>query len=131
MPSRRPGDRVPTRATPADLLLGVVLVAAALWWWSPWAVGRTAAVARVTVGGSAAGTLSLDRPGVHRYRGALGETAVEVERGRVRIAASACPNQLCVKAGWRGAPGSAVVCLPNRVAVILDGRAAGVDAVSR
>jgi hypothetical protein len=49
----------------------------------------------------------------------------------VRIADSACPNRQCVKTGWRSAPGSAIVCLPNRVAVILDGRAPGVDAVSR
>ncbi len=131
MPSRLPADCVPHRITPADLLLGVVLAAASLWWWSPWATMAPAATARVTVGGATVEELPLDRPGVRRYRGPLGETVVEVGRGRVRIVSSPCPNGQCRKAGWQGSPGAAVVCVPNRVAVILDGRSPGVDAVSR
>ena len=48
--------------------------------------------------------------------GPLGVTRVEIEGGKVRVAADPSPRQLCVKQGWIPA-GGAAVCLPNRVSV--------------
>lgn len=55
--------------------------------------------------------------------------AVELERGRVRIARSDCPTQDCVHTGWISRPGQSIVCLPNRLTVELTGGDGGVDAV--
>lgn len=40
----------------------------------------------------------------------------------VRIAASSCPDQLCVKQGVLSRAGQSIVCLPNRVVVTLISR---------
>lgn len=48
--------------------------------------------------------------------GPLGVTRVEIRDGRARVLADPSPRQLCVRQGWIG-PGSAALCLPNRVSV--------------
>ncbi len=64
--------------------------------------------------------------------GPLGVTVVEVGRASVRVAASPCPRQICVRAGPVRRPGGVSVCLPNRVAVrVLGMPGEGVDAVGR
>ncbi len=64
--------------------------------------------------------------------GPLGVTVVEVGRASVRIAASPCPRQICVRTGPVRRPGGVSACLPNRVAVrVLGESREGVDAVGR
>ena len=46
---------------------------------------------------------------------------VEVRKGRVRVAHSDCPNQICVRRGWISRAGQTIVCVPNRVVVEVKG----------
>jgi hypothetical protein len=55
---------------------------------------------------------------------------VEVSVGRVRVAESNCPNRLCVRTGWVSRAGRTIVCVPNRVLVLLQGETGGIDAES-
>lgn len=52
-----------------------------------------------------------------------GRNVVEIKGGRVRIADATCPRKLCTKQGWisRGA----LVCLPNKVVVMVGQSASG------
>lgn len=59
--------------------------------------------------------------------GPLGPSRVEIQDGRVRVAADPSPRQLCVRQGWIP-PGGAVVCLPNRVSV--ENATAGYDTLN-
>jgi hypothetical protein len=59
--------------------------------------------------------------------GLIGSTVIEIAGGRVRVAKSPCPNQLCVRSGSVGEPGWTLVCAPNRVAVSLEGDGAGTE----
>jgi hypothetical protein len=70
-------------------------------------------------------SLRLNR--IIQVPGPLGPSRVEIRDGRVRVAADPSPRQLCVRQGWIP-PGSAVVCLPNRVAV--ENAAAGYDTLN-
>ena len=54
---------------------------------------------------------------------------LEVERGRVRMLRADCPDQICVHQSWSSAAAKPIVCLPNRVTVILSGGSAGPDGV--
>ncbi|MFW6119641.1 MAG: NusG domain II-containing protein [Petrotogales bacterium] len=45
---------------------------------------------------------------------------VEVSNKRMRIKESNCPQQLCVKMGWVSSPGVPIVCIPNKVMVIIE-----------
>lgn len=59
------------------------------------------------------------------------KNTVVIEDGRVCMAHSDCPNQLCVDTGWIHAPGQSIVCLPNRVVIeIVSDRAGEVDVVA-
>ena len=54
---------------------------------------------------------------------------LEVERGRVRMLRADCPDQICVHQSWSSSAAKPIVCLPNRVTVILSGGRMGPDGV--
>jgi len=59
--------------------------------------------------------------------GPLGETIVEISAGSVRVLDSPCPEKICIKTGSIEGPGQTIACLPNRVFVVIRGRALGPD----
>lgn len=68
-----------------------------------------------------------------RVVGPLGESLVEIAGGKVRIAASPCRHQVCVRRGWIDRRGDVSVCLPNELVLVIEGAVAvtGLDAVVR
>lgn len=60
-----------------------------------------------------------------------GHNVVRAEPGRVRMLSADCPDGLCVRMGWSSGPGKPIVCLPNRVTVVVTGGAEERDAVLR
>jgi hypothetical protein len=114
------------------LLLGLVAAALLVARWG--AAGEAAPTAlRVTVAGETR-VLSLESR-VLEIPGDLGTSRVEVDpRGGVRFLDSPCPQQLCRTLGRIAHAGEAVVCVPNRVLLELEGEAgsdAGLDAVTQ
>ena len=74
---------------------------------------KDAAFARITVGGKAFATVSLDRDQVID----IGSTnTVTVKNGAIAVTWANCPDQYCVQRGWRSG-GTDIVCLPNRVVI--------------
>jgi len=64
--------------------------------------------------------------------GPLGTTVVVVEDGAASIVSSPCPHRVCVGMGAVNSDGQAVVCVPNRVVVTIEGSGpAPTDAVTR
>jgi hypothetical protein len=110
----RPGDWLMIAVAGA----AVVAMAAAQW-------GRSAPTrAQVRLDGRIVAELPLS--GTHRVaiEGALarlGETVVEVEPGRARIATDPGPRQYCVQQGWLTRAGSVAVCAPSRISLQLAG----------
>lgn len=72
-------------------------------------------------------TASLRLNRVIEVAGPLGVSRIEINAGRVRVAADPSPRQLCVRQGWIPA-GGAAVCLPNRISV--ENAAAGYDTLN-
>lgn len=62
--------------------------------------------------------------------GPLGPSVVEIQPGRVRVAADPSPRQLCVRQGWLTHAGDAAICLPNQISVELVGRVARFDSLN-
>ncbi|NLG37888.1 MAG: NusG domain II-containing protein [Clostridiales bacterium] len=123
-----------TRFKKGDLFVAVVTATLLL------AAGAAALIARagagdpvaiVIVDGAAVDIINLrDARAEERvYASALGTCAVAFEPGRVRIAAADCPDQVCVHTGWISRPGQSAVCVPGRVAVVVRGDRAEVDAI--
>ena len=60
-----------------------------------------------------------------------GGNVVQAEKGRVRMLSADCPDKLCVHMGWTDSPAMPIVCLPNRVTVVITGAEGESDAVIR
>jgi len=60
------------------------------------------------------------------------EIRLEINAGRIRIADSDCPRQICKHAGWISRPNQTIVCVPNKILIEIKGVAGsgGYDAVS-
>ena len=98
-------------------LIGVV--ASYAWLWRP--AGGAGTEASLWVAGREEARLPLDRDQTRRVDGALGTSVIEVRDGRVRVAASPGPQQLCVRAGWLARSGESAICLPNQVVLEVEG----------
>ncbi|HQG32960.1 MAG TPA: NusG domain II-containing protein [Deltaproteobacteria bacterium] len=62
--------------------------------------------------------------------GFLGESIVEVRSGKVFMMHSPCANKLCIHTGKISRCGECILCLPNRVSVVIGSRSADMDALS-
>lgn len=56
-----------------------------------------------------------------QVNGAFGQVALAVAGGGIRVAASSCPNQYCVKQGAIHRPQQMLVCVPNHLLVTITG----------
>ena len=54
---------------------------------------------------------------------------IEIKDGRVRMIEASCPNHLCIRQGWIRFEGQSIICLPNKVTVIVRGTGDGFDFV--
>lgn len=98
------------------LAMGLVLVLAAGLSLLFWARARAAdhVVARIYQDGNLVREVSLDHDQTFTLSGAYHNT-VTIENGRIAVTHSDCPGGDCVRSGWIGSAGQAIICLPNRV----------------
>lgn len=55
---------------------------------------------------------------------------IEIAEGKLRMLEADCPDGLCVREGWSDSEAKPIVCLPNRVTVILRGGGTAADGVT-
>jgi hypothetical protein len=119
------------RPRPADALLILLLVVLPMGSLLRHARARpTRTVALIYQTGRLVTTQPLDRDTTIILSDNVARVRVEVSVGRVRVAESNCPNRLCVRTGWVSRAGRTIVCVPNRVLVLLQGETGGIDAES-
>lgn len=56
--------------------------------------------------------------------------SIEIDDGRVRVAHSGCPDQVCVHSGWLSQSGQTAACVPAGVSVRVIGGSPKVDGVT-
>jgi len=94
-------------------------------------IASTGSLAVVEVDGISVLTVRLDTDAQAPVRGAKGELTVEVREGRVAVVRADCPNQVCVRTGWRSHEGDAIVCVPNKTIVRIQGqRSKGIHGIT-
>ena len=59
-----------------------------------------------------------------------GENTVRVENGRIAVTGASCPDKICVKRGFISGTQPPIVCLPNKLTVVVSGDNGGIDAVT-
>ena len=99
------------------LLGGVFTVWLAVTFWQGGAAQRVI----IRSGGQLFAETSLSQAQRIMVPGPLGQSLIEIEPGRARIAADPSPRQLCVRQGWLARAGDAALCLPNQLSVELVG----------
>jgi hypothetical protein len=82
--------------------------------------------------GKLAGSYDLSRDRVVTQEAGGHTIRLEISAGRIHIADSDCPRQICKHAGWISRPNQTIVCVPNKILVEIKGVAGSgvVDAVS-
>lgn len=61
-----------------------------------------------------------------------GKMQVEVNKGKIRVLHSDCPQHTCAKMGWIQNKGQTIVCLPNHVLIeVKSSGTQSLDAISR
>ncbi len=85
----------------------------------------------IEVGGTPVQKLQIGIQDTVSIDGLNGPVTVETRDGKVAVTNATCPNQICVRTGWRARVGEVIVCVPNHVVVrILGQREKGVRAIT-
>lgn len=99
------------------------LMASASFWLPAWGGQNSRArSAQVFVNNVLQRAVEMQQAQRFTVSGQLGEVNVEVSAAGVRISASTCPNQFCVRQGYVSRPGQMLVCVPNHVVILLAGQ---------
>lgn len=84
----------------------------------------------IRAGGKVFLEVDLGTPRIVEVPGPLGQTRIEIQPGRARVAADPGPRQYCVRQGWLATAGAVAICAPNQVSLALAGRNADYDSLS-
>ncbi|WP_348675640.1 NusG domain II-containing protein [uncultured Abyssibacter sp.] len=121
------------RPTPADVVLIAVLalVIGGLYarFWAPTAAAPTHALVKVDDAEPLRIPLHVDDRLV--VTGRLGDSELEVSRGRIRFLRSPCRHKVCIRSGWLHDAHDATACLPNRVSVSMAASDPRYDGISQ
>ena len=119
----------------ADLIVAALILAAAgilLFLLMPETDGALTAV--ITVDGVEVARQDLDRleeTVLLEIEGVEYPITVEFAPGKVRIHETDCPSRDCYATGWVDWAGGQIVCLPNRLAIALQGeKTSDIDAIT-
>ena len=58
-----------------------------------------------------------------------GKNRIEILGGKVRMTYADCPDELCIRQGWIEYDGQSIICLPNKITVMVSGGDSLVDFV--
>lgn len=90
---------------------------------------KSAGVVEIQIDGKVVETLDLQKERAFKING--GTNTVQIENGKVKMAAANCPDQICVHQKAISRNGESIICLPNKIVLkIVDGEEAELDAVT-
>ncbi len=119
------------KITPADSILVVFLLAlSAVWFILVFIGGRPGDVVEIHNEQGVYEVLSLDADTRISVAGPLGESVLRIEGGEVFMESSPCPAKVCIHTGKIKSAGESIVCIPNRVYVVIRSETDEVDAVT-
>ena len=85
----------------------------------------------VEVNGALVYRTNPENHGIFQVEGVHGMLELEVSDKGIRVVRADCPNQVCVRTGWRNRAGDVIVCAPNKTIVRISGsRSGGVRGVT-
>ena len=112
------------------IFLLLVLAAAGIFFVGHMLMNRqSAGVVEIQIDGKVTKTLSLDKERAFKING--GTNTVQIENGKVKMAAADCPDQICVHQKAISRNGESIICLPNKIVLkIVSDEESELDAVT-
>lgn len=92
--------------------------------------GQSGDYIHVVIAGGAEQKISLLQNRVISFNGLLGESAIQIEGGRVRFIRSPCVSKLCIHQGWANLGGEIIACVPNQISASIVGRENKFDTIN-
>ena len=74
---------------------------------------KSAGVVEIQIDGKVVETLDLQKERAFKING--GTNTVQIENGKVKMAAANCPDQICVHQKAISRNGESIICLPNKI----------------
>jgi hypothetical protein len=117
----------------ADIILvaAVLAVFGVFCFWRAFAPSGENLTAEVYVNGEMTAAVDISQNRRHYFNGAYFPFVLECRDGAVAVIETPCPNQICVKTGFAGKNGFSIVCVPNKVSILIKGGERDIDALSR
>lgn len=116
----KPGDYV-------VFSLGILIVSSLFAYKGESQVGQTLVVRSK---GQIVAELPLSDARTLNISGAMGNSVVEIIKGRARVAGDPGPRQFCIKQGWISRQGEGLLCLANQVTLEIPGRTVAFDSLN-
>ncbi|MCH5349395.1 MAG: NusG domain II-containing protein [Oscillospiraceae bacterium] len=113
-----------------DILVIVLLLGLALGVYLFREASNEASYAVITLDGTAADRIPLQINGTYEYPQIPG-MVFTVSDGKISVTESGCGDKVCVRTGAVSHMGEAIICVPNRVAVTVEGSETDLDVVLR
>jgi hypothetical protein len=67
---------------------------------------------------------------MHRTPGTVAVVRVD-GGGSIRVAEATCADQICVHTVAARSPGDQIICVPNRMVIMVEGKGTGIDALAQ
>lgn len=113
-----------TKADKITILLVLVAAVGLSAYYFIQSIGQSAKVV-IEVNGQVEKTFDLPQKEAVNYRvemaGGTQYNVVQIDGSRVRVVEANCPEQVDVREGWISKPGQALICLPHKLAVRIEG----------
>lgn len=122
----------PVRISAADLFLVVFLIAVSLLGFCRARKHRQRGnFCLIEIDGAAAYRLPLDADTLLSIKARTGKVTLALNGGKVCVRQTTCPLRICERTGWIDLPGQAIICVPNRMVLTIEGGKKGtIDAVT-
>lgn len=85
---------------------------------------------KIRQGNQVIGTYDLNQVRELQIHGALGDSHISINQGKVRFKQSPCNNQYCVHQGWLSRAGQVAICIPNQISLQLMGAKNAYDSLN-
>lgn len=107
---------------PLDYVVLVLALCAALFSFTVWHQQGKAERVQIYREGTLYQEIDLSLQKKIHVEGPLGDTIIEIDHGKARIAADPSPRQYCVRDGWLQKAGQVAICLPNHTSIVIVGQ---------
>ncbi len=104
-----------------DLLVIIASVVLIIFMFQQFWSFEQASKLKIRQGNKIIGTYDLNQTRDLHIHGAIGDSLISIQQGKVRFKQSPCHNQYCVHQGWLSRAGQVAICLPNQVSLLLMG----------